>query len=99
MPLLASALVPQGISSVRIPESVRGVIARLMGSVEGRRLPLGIKCAGFSVLKIVAMRPDSVDAGRQVDVTLGQLAHLDMIDFPQALAAMAPCGSSEEAIR
>ena len=88
----ATALLPYGIASVRIPESVREMIGRLMGLAEGVLLPLAIECDDISVLKIVAMTTDSVvacvDAGMNVEVSSGQLVHLEVSDLPPVFADM-----------
>jgi hypothetical protein len=83
---------PYGIASVRIPESVREMIGRLMGLADGVRLPLAVECDDISVLKIVAMTTDSVvacaDAAMHVEVTSGQLVHLVVSNLPPVFADM-----------
>ena len=88
----AAALLPYGLASVRIPESMRAVIGRLMDLDEGVPLPLAVECDDISVLKVVAMTTDSVvacvDAGTNVEVANGQLVHLDVTDLPPIFADM-----------
>ena len=88
----AAALLPYGLASVRIPESVREMIGRLMGLPEGELLPLAIECDDISILKIVAMTTDSVvacvDAGMSFEVASGQVIHLDVSDLPPVFADM-----------
>ncbi len=98
-PLLAQgqingvALLPYGIASVRLPESVQVSLGALLGLGEGQRLPLAVECDDLTLLKSLAMTTDTVigstDGGSVEDVQAGRLVRLEIVDMPALFADMA----------
>jgi DNA-binding transcriptional LysR family regulator len=98
-PLLArgqingAALLPYGIASVRLPESVQVSLGALLGLGEGQRLPLAVECDDLTLLKSLAMTTDTVigstDGGSVEDVQAGRLVRLEIVDMPALFADMA----------
>jgi DNA-binding transcriptional LysR family regulator len=75
-----------GFASVRLPDTMRLLIAPLLGLAEGTRLPVALECDDVGVLKAVVMRTDAVlgcaDAATLHEVQAGQLVKLVVKDFP-----------------
>jgi DNA-binding transcriptional LysR family regulator len=91
-PLLAlgktkvAALLPYGIASVRVPESVLATLGTLMGLEQGKLMPLAVECDDLSLLKTLAMTTDTLlacpDAGAVQEVQAGRLVRLEVRDLP-----------------
>jgi DNA-binding transcriptional LysR family regulator len=79
-------LLPYGIASVRVPESIRAMLGSLMGLEQGSLMPLAIECDDLNLLKTVSMATDTVlacpDAGAVQEVQGGRLARLHLGDLP-----------------
>lgn len=93
LPLLKAAdLLPYGLASVRIPETVRELVGQLMGLEAGVRVPLAVECDDLTVLKSVAMTTDTVlacpNAGASAEVADRRLVHLEVSDMPPMFADM-----------
>lgn len=84
--LVAAAVLPYGLASVRLPDAVLCFLAPLMGLAEGTRLPLAVECDDLNLLKTVALNTDTVlacaDAGAAQEVASGHLVRLEVIDLP-----------------
>jgi DNA-binding transcriptional LysR family regulator len=91
--ITATALLPYGIASVRLPEAVQAGLGALMGLEAGKRLPLAVECDDLSLLKSLALTSDTVigstDVGSVQDVQAGRLVRLDVVDIPPLSADMA----------
>jgi len=91
--ITAAMLLPFGIASVRVPESVLLGLGARMGLGEGKRLPLAVECDDLSLLKSLAISTDTVigcvDAGTALDVAQGQLVRLAVVDVPTQFADIA----------
>lgn len=89
----ATALVPFGMASVRVPESVQVGLGALFGMKDGQRLPLAVECDDLNLLKSLALSTDTViastDAGTVQDVQAGRLVRLEMADIPPVFSDMA----------
>lgn len=92
-PITGNALLPFGIASVRIPESVRVGLGALLGLDAGKGVPLAVECDDLTLLKSLAMTTDTVmgstDAGTVQDVQAGRLVRLEIVDLPPLFAEMA----------
>jgi DNA-binding transcriptional LysR family regulator len=82
----AAALLPYGIASVRVPESVLASLGTLMGLEHGKLMPLAVECDDLSLLKTIAMTTDTLlacpDAGAVQEVQGGRLIRLEVRDMP-----------------
>ncbi len=82
----AAALLPYGIASVRVPESVLASLGTLMGLEHGKLMPLAVECDDLSLLKTIAMTTDTLlacpDAGAVQEVQGGRLVRLEVRDMP-----------------
>ena len=92
-PITGAALLPYGIASVRVPESVQLGLGALLGLGEGKRLPLAVECDDLTLLKSLALTTDTVigstDAGSLQDVEGARLVRLVIVDIPALYADMA----------
>lgn len=88
----ASALLPYGVASVRLPEAIRLFLASLMGLATGTQLPLAVECDDLNLLKSVALSTDTVlactDAGAVQEVVAARLVRLEVIDLPPMYSDM-----------
>lgn len=84
--IVAAALLPYGIASVRVPEAIRAMLGTLMGLEQGKLMPLAIECDDLNLLKTVSMTTDTLlacpDAGAVQEVQNGRLLRLDVSDVP-----------------
>ncbi len=82
----AAALLPYGIASVRVPESVLATLGTLMGLEQGKLMPLAVECDDLSLLKTLAMTTDTLlacpDASAVQEVQGGRLVRLEVGDLP-----------------
>ena len=92
-PIAGADLLPYGIASVRVPESVQVGLGALLGLGEGKRLPLAVECDDLTLLKSLALTTDTVigstDAGSLQDVQGARLVRLVIADIPALYADMA----------
>ncbi len=91
--LAAAALLPFGLASVRVPDTVLLGMGALMGLEAGSRLPLAVECDDLNLLKTLALTTDTViactDAGSVQDVAAKRLVRLQLVDVPAVFADMA----------
>lgn len=91
--LVAAALLPFGLASVRVPDTVLLGMGALMGLEAGSRLPLAVECDDLNLLKTLALTTDTViactDAGSVQDVAAKRLVRLQLVDVPAVFADMA----------
>ncbi len=84
--LKAANLLPYGLASVRIPETLRAFLGEAMGLEKGERLPLAVECDDLNLLKTVAMTTDTVlacpDAAAHQEEESAALVRLNVSDLP-----------------
>lgn len=88
----ASALLPYGIASVRLPPEVSLMLAKLFGLSDGGLFPLALECDDLNLLKRVALATDTVLAspGDAVvdELAAGKLNLIEVSDLPPLFAEM-----------
>lgn len=91
--LKASQLLPYGLASVRIHESVLLLLGHLMGLGEDVPVSLALECDDLHLLQSVAKSTDTVvastDAGTRQAVEDGSLVRLQVKELPPLFADMA----------
>ncbi len=89
----AADLLPYGLGSVRLPESVQAALGALMGLDAGKRLPLAVECDDLHLLQSLALGSDTVigstDVGAVHDRPDGRLLRLEVADVAPMAADMA----------
>ena len=84
--LNASAMVPYGLASVRLPLKIRGLLQQLLGLTANDHLPIALECDDVHLLKRVALSSDTVlastDAAVVEEVAAGQFFALQLSGVP-----------------
>ena len=84
--LVAPQILPYGLASVRVPESVLEALGSIFGLEAGQPLPQALECDDLHLLKTIAMTTDTVlacpDAGALQEVANGSLVRLEVQDIP-----------------
>mgnify|MGYP003582701548 CR=1 FL=1 len=82
----APQLLPYGLASVRVPETVSQALGVLFGLEDGKHAPLALECDDLHLLKAIAMETDTVlactDAATRQEVENATLVRLDVEQLP-----------------
>jgi DNA-binding transcriptional LysR family regulator len=82
----ASAVVPYGIASVRLPVQIKALLRGVLGLAPDQRLPLALECDDVHLLKTIALASDTVLAVNDLavidEVQQGQLVALNLRGLP-----------------
>lgn len=85
-------LIPHGLASVYIPESLQKMLAPLMGLTVNSPIPLAVECDDINTLKAVTMSSDTVlvcaDDATEHEIATQRLARLEVTGFPALFSDM-----------
>lgn len=85
-------LVPYGLATGRLPDSLCAQLVALMGLPAGATLPVALECDDTAVLKRIALDTDTVMAGTDdilaVELERGTMRALRPVDFPQGYSEL-----------
>lgn len=88
----APQLLPYGLASVRVPETVSQALGVLFGLEDGKHAPLALECDDLHLLKAIAMETDTVlactDAATRQEVENATLVRLDVEQLPPLFSDM-----------
>lgn len=99
----APQLLPYGLASVRVPETVSQALGVLFGLEDGKHAPLALECDDLHLLKAIAMETDTVlactDAATRQEVENATLVRLDVEQLPPCFPTWVWCRSRAGVIR